>query len=438
MAQRLLTLLAASGLLAAAPVLAQASTTQGPKGGKPLELVKSFDDDFRLVGIGASKTGRIFATAPAQNVRSRYSMVEIDPKTGTLTPYPDAEWNSFTDHPDGRPEWISLQALWDDKGRPSLGAGFVPAQAGPGYAAAKLVEFDLKTNTPIRTYLFKGVVSATDSLNDVRVDLVHGYAYLTNIGNKGSLVVLNLKSGESRQVLVGDRSTYADPQQHLMINGQPALRPDGSVVAIHADGIALSPDAKWLWYRPLTDHNYWRVPTAALIDPKLSPDALSKTVEYLGSAALTGGLIMDKHGTLYGGDLEHGTVVALTLKPGAHTLAEKVFASDPRLSWADGFAMSGGDLYLADSHLWELAFKNDLPRSGRSVFQGEAAIRSPAGEPLRPFFYGWSSTHYSGDPAIFLLRSKGRTRGLSLLTQILQIYQIRNSGHAGRGAMETP
>jgi hypothetical protein len=26
--------------------------------------------------------------------------------------------------------------------------------------------------------------------------------------------------------------------------------------------------------------------------------------------------------------------------------------------------MSGGDLYISDSHLNEVAFKNDLPRSG--------------------------------------------------------------------------
>ena len=41
--------------------------------------------------------------------------------------------------------------------------------------------------------IFDGTVAPTDSLNDVRIDLVHGYAYLTNIGNRGSLVVLNLK-----------------------------------------------------------------------------------------------------------------------------------------------------------------------------------------------------------------------------------------------------
>ena len=129
-------------------------------------------------------------------------------------------------------------------------------------------------------------------------------------------------------MLVGDRSTFADPKQHLMFGKEIALRPDGSVTAIHADGIALSPDAQWLYYRPLTDHNYWRVPTAALRDAKLSEAELAKKVEYLGSSVLSGGLIMDAHGTLYGGDLEHGTVVAITRTP-SHTLNTKVFVSDP-------------------------------------------------------------------------------------------------------------
>ena len=72
---------------------------------------------------------------------------------------------------------------------------------------------------------------------------------------------------------------------------------------------------------------------------------------------------MDSTDTLYGGDLEHGTVVALTFGRD-HKASSKVFVSDPKLSWADGFAISGGYLYIADSHLWEVALKNNLPRSG--------------------------------------------------------------------------
>ena len=352
------------GLVLSPAMVRGASPESAAKVGPALETVKAFEDDFRLVGLGVSAEGRVFATAPAGQVRSVYSMVEVNPKTGELKPYPDAAWNKFDEQGKASSEWISVQALWVD-GKDRLWAldsslpKFDQERLPP-----KLVEFDLSTNKIIRQYDFNGIVSQKDSLNDVRIDVAHNFAYLTNIGSKGSLVVLDLNTGKARQVLVGDRSTFADPKQHLMIGKDVALRPDGSVVAIHADGIALSPDTQWLYYRPLTDHNYWRVPTAALRDEKLSDADLAKKVEYLGSSVLSGGLIMDRHGTLYGGDLEHGTIVAISRTP-SHTLTSKVFVRDPsKLSWADGFAISRGYLYIADSHLWELAFKNDLPRSG--------------------------------------------------------------------------
>ena len=330
--------------------------------GPPLETVKTFDT-FKLVGIGVSHEGRIFASAPAAQSGDR--LIEVNAQTGGVTPYPDQNWNisgTDTEH-----EWAVPQAMWVDKADHLwvLDSGRAVLADAKSGAKPKLVEFDLSSNKVIRSYGFDSTVAPTDSLNDVRIDLVHGYAYLTNVGNRGSLVVLNLKTGTSRQVLVGDRSTYADPQQHLMIGDQPAQTNDGKQVAIHADGIALSPDAKWLYYRPLTDHNYWRVPTSALINAGLPAAQLSRKVQYLGSAELTGGLIMGPHGTLYGGDLEHSTVVALDIDPVTHKVKSHLFVRAPgRLSWADGFAISQGYLYIADSHLWEVTFKNHLPRSG--------------------------------------------------------------------------
>jgi sugar lactone lactonase YvrE len=362
LARALVCLFLATSRLAAAQESGEAQYSG--KVGPPLETVKVFGDGFRLVGIGVSAKGRVFATAPSSDVRSRFSMVEVDSKTGMVTPYPDAAWNNFSEQGDGESEWISVQALWVDKRDHLWALDSSLPKVDQERLPPKLVEFDLSTNRVIRQYDFKGVVSATDSLNDVRVDAVHDYAYLTNAGNKGSLVVLDLKTGKARQVLAGDRSTFADPSLHLMIGNEVALRRDGSPVAVQADGIALSPDAQWLYYRPLTDHNYWRVPTTALRDRKLSDSELAKKVEYLGNFVLSGGLIMDSRGTLYAGDLEHRTVVALTLTP-HEKLRSKIFVRDlSKLSWADGFAISGGYLYIADSHLWEVAFKNDLPRSG--------------------------------------------------------------------------
>src|SRR5260370_5143339 len=229
LARASVSVLLAAGILAAAHDSGQAQDTG--KVGPPLETVKTFDDDFRLVGIGVSAKGRVFATAPSSNVRSRFSMVEGDPKTGAVTPYPNAAWNNFSEQGDGKSEWISVQALWVDKSDHLWALDSSLSKVDQERLPPKLVEFDLSTNRVIRQYDFNGMVSAKDSLNDVRVDTVHDYAYLTNAANKGSLVVLDLKTGEARQVLVADRSTFADPSQHLMIGNEVALRPDGSTAA---------------------------------------------------------------------------------------------------------------------------------------------------------------------------------------------------------------
>lgn len=218
------------------------------KFGPPLEIVKTFNK-FKLVGIGVSHGGRIFASAPAAHTGNK--LVEVDFKTGTITPYPNQKWNSSGKSTKQR--WIAPQAMWVDKANHLwvLDTGRAVLTAGEQGASPKLVEFNLATNKVTRSYGFAGVVAPTDSLNDVRVDLVHGYAYLTNIANKGSLVVLNLKTGKSRQVLVGDRSAQAAAGQHLMIGKQPAEMANGKPAVINADGIALSPDAAWLYYLSL-------------------------------------------------------------------------------------------------------------------------------------------------------------------------------------------
>jgi sugar lactone lactonase YvrE len=236
----------------------------------------------------------------------------------------------------------------------------------------------------VRKIDYGHVVTPKDSLNDIRVDLAHGYAYLSNAANQGGIAVTNLASGESRLLLAGDRSSVSDPHQHLMFGDQPARKKDGSVLVLQTDGIAISPDRAWVYSRPLTDRHYWRVPSAALIDASLTPQALSRQVQYLGDGALTGGLIMSPAGVLYGGDLENRTVVAFDLvkRNGRPRLVQKTFVGKhPQLSWADGFAIQNGYLYIADSHLHELDnFANPYPREGRFAIFRVRLPKQPAGK----------------------------------------------------------
>ncbi|QGZ63521.1 L-dopachrome tautomerase-related protein [Paraburkholderia acidisoli] len=369
------TLVRPSSLLAATPETAHAASK--------LETVASFGDDFRLVGIGVTRSGRVFATAPSSAKRSRYSLVEVDPRTGNVTPFPDSDWNTYKPGKSGERQWISLQALWVDE-RDRLWAldSSLPS-VDQTVQPPKLVQFDIDRREVVRVYTFEQVVTPKDSINDVRIDLAHGYAFISNAGNQGGIVVTQLSNGKARLLLAGDRSSVSDPREHLMFGDRVARKSDGGVLVLQTDGIAISPQRDWVYYRPLTDHHYWRVPVAALIDETLAPQALAQRVQDLGEHALTGGLLMGPDGTLYGGDLENRTVVAFTVKErnGKATLDQRTLVNEPTVvSWADGFALQNDYLYFADSHLHELDnFSNGYPRKGRFTIFRVKLPPQPAG-----------------------------------------------------------
>lgn len=364
-----------SALLAATPN----ATHAAPK----LETVATFGDDFRLVGIGVTRAGRVFATAPSSAKRSRYSLVEVDPHTGNLTPFPDSDWNIYRPEKTGERQWISVQALWVDERDRLWVLDSSLASVDQRKQPPKLVQFDIDKREVVRVYTFDQVVTPKDSINDVRIDLTHGYAFISNAGNQGGIVVMQLSNGQARLVLAGDRSSVSDPKEHLMFGNRIARKPDGGILTLQTDGIAISPQRDWLYYRPLTDHHYWRVPVAALTDETLPPAALAQRVQDLGEHALTGGLLMGPDGTLYGGDLEKRTVVAFKVveRNGKPSLEQRTFVNEPdRVSWADGFALQNNYLYFADSHLHELDnFSNGYPRKGRFAIFRVKLPPQPAG-----------------------------------------------------------
>lgn len=355
-----------SRLLAyALAVVASAETVsaQPPPSRQPeLEAVKKFEN-FGLIGIAVSQENRIFASAPA--ARDGDKVIEVDARSGAIRAFPSEDWQKAG--PGGRDPWFAPQALFVDSANDlwvlDSGRSTLPTTAPTG--APKLVRFDLSTDRVRRIYRFDGVVAEDDSLNDVRIDLRRNRAYIANIGRQGSLVILDLDTGQSRQVLVGDRSTRADPGHRFKLGDEPAIPPGGVPMVVHVDGLTLSPDGDWLYYRTLTDRNYWRIRTDALADDRLSEKALADRVEFLGEGPVTGGIVMDDAGTLYGGDLENGPVVALTLDPSSNRLTSKTFVEAPgTLVWADGFAIANGYLYIADSRLSESVFVNHLPKRG--------------------------------------------------------------------------
>ncbi len=317
-----------------------------------LETVFS-DNTYQLTGVAISKSGRLFVTYPRWLPEHRYDVVEIL-KNGQAVPFPDEHWNSWKQGEDGKDKFVCAQAVFVD----ALDRLWVvdpasPALAGVVPGANKLVEIDLTTNSVKRVYGFEPAVAGKKSyLNDVRIDTKRNIAYLTE-SQGGAIIVLDLKTGKARRRLGSSPSTKSDPAYTFRIAGKEVRNGKGPV-KINADGIALTPDGQYLYYKPLTDARLYRIATRHLQDSLLGRAALAEKVEAVGDMTTTDGMIFDREGNLYFGDLEKGAIMRMSPEEKMKTLI-----SDKRLGWPDSYAISrDGYLYITDSHIQAMPWFN--------------------------------------------------------------------------------
>jgi len=309
----------------------------------PLQLVYS-DSMYELTGIAVSKTGRMFTNYPLWNSPHKYDVVEITSQT-TSSPYPNAWTNSWNNGEDGLIKWVCVQAVYvDNDDYLWVVDPASPYMKGVYKHSYKLVKFNLATNKPEKIYYFNYVADENSYVNDVRVDTKLNYAYLTN-SNEGGIFVVDLNTGKMRQVLQGNYSVIADPDYHFKIDGKE-LKQNGAPVKINSDGIALTPDGSYLYYKPLTDDKLYRIQTKYLRNENLSAAKLGAKVEYLGRFTTTDGMIFDKQGNLYMGDLENYRIMKITPDLKMHELVKSNL-----LIWPDSYSISNGYLYVSCSQL---------------------------------------------------------------------------------------
>ena len=338
--------------VAVVPAFAQSSKITAPIDAPPvaaatLQKVASFD--HQVTGVAVSEDGRIFVNFPRWFEDVPFSVAELT-KDGKLHPYPDAEWNRYRNAAPLSPgdHFVCVQAETAD------GHGHLwvidPAAPATGFivpGGPKLVEIDLKTNTVMRTYLFDGQAAPQGSyLNDVRLSPDGKYAYMTDSGAQGSLVVLDTATGQARRVLDGDGSTQVDKTVKVIIGGKEIHTADGRGVEFAADSISIDPKGEFLTWQPLTGKTLYRIATATLNDASLSPDQVSAKVETVSTSEPNDGLWQDASGKLYFTAVQDGAIE--TQDRGAKT--RKLLLKDPRLVWPDTFAEGpGAALYVTNS-----------------------------------------------------------------------------------------
>ncbi|KAK7533155.1 major royal jelly protein [Phyllosticta citribraziliensis] len=353
--------------------LAQDLTDPGVAG-PPLELVHLYYDQFPT-GIAVSSTGRKFSNYPpgldASNTNTgtnrKYTVAELLPNN-TERAYPSLEINNppggainysttpatgaaLTTHLIGAQSVVidALDRLWIlDTGRaidPRSGAQVpAPAPGGP-----KLVGVDLSTDSVFQTVVFPPDVAPPSSyLNDVRVDVRAGLAYITD-SSADALVVVDLASGDSWRRLDGHPSTRAEPQFVPSVWGTPLYASNGgelTFISTGADGIALSADGATLFYCPLASRALYGVPTAAL--QRGSELQAQGAVVSLGQKGFSDGMESDDRGLVYWGSMEQNAVGWYSVENGT----TGTLVRDPRINWVDTFSIAAdGYLYFTNNQL---------------------------------------------------------------------------------------
>jgi sugar lactone lactonase YvrE len=311
------------------------------------QIVPVFKDNLsQFTGVALSKKGRMFVNYPRWQGPHDSDVVEVM-TNGIARPYPDKDWNSWQKDESGSNKWVCVQAVYvDDQDQLWVVDPAAPEMESVEDDGAKLVKIDLNSNRVVRVYTLTALAGKNSYLNDVRVDTSNHIAYLTE-SKEGGIVVLDTDSGNARMMLRKQPSVESDPNHKLIMDGTELQR-NGKPMKVNSDGIALSPDGQWLYFKPLSDTKLYRIRTADLREALASGADVGKKVEDLGPNFTTSdGMIFDKKGNLYLGDLERDAIVRVT-----PALKLEVVAHDKRLLWPDTFAWGpDGWLYVTGSQI---------------------------------------------------------------------------------------
>ena len=326
----------------------------------------------QVTGVTVAEDGRTFVNFPRWTEDAPVSVAELK-ADGSLAPYPDAEWNRWRNAKkneiSGADHWVCVQSVVAD-GRGSVWVldPAAPATAAIVPGAAKLVRVDLASDTVAQVILLDDAVAPNGSyMNDVRFSPDGRRAYVTDSGGQGALVVVDIPAGTARRLLAAHPSVQAEQDVVVTVDGKAVRRPDGRGVEFASDGIALSPDGRYLYWQATTGRTLYRIATEALHDAALAPDALAGRVERVGTTHVADGLWMTPDGRLYVTAPEQ---YAVTRREDDGRMTTVV--QDPRLRWADTLSQGpDGALYVTASHIPDMTWydPDQGPRLETALFK---------------------------------------------------------------------
>ena len=306
--------------------------------GNTFDLNEIAYSDYRWTGVAVSNEGRKFVNFPRWS-SIPFSVAEI--VDSQLVPYPNEEWNNWGSSTPPHNHFVCVQSVYIDKENYLWILDPASLEGSVVQGGAKLLKIDLDTDSIIQTIYFDDEIAPSQSyLNDIRVDTEEHYAYITDSG-LGAIIVVDLISGESRRLLTTHHSTKAE-NITLLINGQTIN------FVVHSDGLALTNDRSYLYYKALTGRNLYRINTQVLKDTSLTISELEQEVEFVAETLPCDAIMFDPEDYLYFTSIEDNSIYRML--PGEDL---SLVISDDRLKWPDSFSItSSGDIYVTTSRIY--------------------------------------------------------------------------------------
>jgi sugar lactone lactonase YvrE len=317
------------------------------EGAKLIE-VASFGKNQPIGMAAASNPQRIFVSFPRKEPYL-FGLTEI--VKGERVPFPDEAWNKY-DPANEKSCFVNVQDLFVDRlndlwvldSAPAGSASIFGGNAGEG--KFKLIRIDLDQNKVERVYDFPDLPKNGSALNDMCIDHTHQCAYLSDPGLK-ALIVMDLESGKSRVVLKDDPATVAAPGFVLHLDGKDVVDGNGKPFVSNVNGIALTKDDRYFYFRAINQTKLYRIETKYLSDASLPDQELSEKVETVADTGVCHGMIADEKGNVYLTDSAKKEIRYVT--PGGEV---KTLVQDDRLIWPDSLGIgSDGFLYLTASQI---------------------------------------------------------------------------------------
>lgn len=315
---------------------------------KRLQSVATFD--HQVTGVTVASDGRIFVNFPRWNEDTPVSVAEVLPD-GSIKPYPDEQWNAWRNARMGElsagDHFVCVQSVFADR----RGSLWIVDPSAPNAEKTikngpKIVQIDLATNKVKRVFAIGAdVAGAASYLNDIRIAPDGRFAYLTDSGSPGGLVVLSIESGQAWRVLSDDPSTQFDPTVVVHTDGRALRRPDGRQPLFNADSLALSKDGEVLYWQALTGKTLYRIKTSSLQSAAAAGQAQPEKVATTEPAD---GLWTGENDEIYLSSIADNAIKIVNPANGS---VQSVL-TDSRLRWPDTFSQGpDGAIYVTASHI---------------------------------------------------------------------------------------